>query len=202
MNEQTHARTNESSADVSSYNQSDATTCETNRHPDLPCNFANLSEQRRDLLQHIISVQHHLLTEGELLAPFYLIESDSGAMTVEFDNSSDEAMLSSTDRARATAMLANAKLVMFVSESLTLPESERKNQDAILAEYGSVSNYPGSQEVLLLHVETCAGRYYAMVPILPYPPSKNGRALGEVIWQCADKCDGSLVGILPLDSSH
>lgn len=173
-----------------------------NQHRDLAGDFANLSPNSCELVLLAIDSVRRSLNAGLEIPPHILVELDTCAGVILVDESSDEAAAFSADRARNVARQTNAEFAMFVSMNWVLPESQRKNTQAILAKYGRISNYPASQVVVLFHLETRHGRHGALVPILACPPSQTRKKLGEVIWQDCNDAAGTFVGMVPLDSAH
>jgi len=202
MKQATTSYQNAFTATASPAEQSIGGRPKANQHPDLAGDFAKLSPNSCELVLSAINTVRRALNDGSAIPPHILVEDDTCMGVVKVDDSSEDAMTFSATCARDLARQTNAEFAMFVSMSWVLPESQRKNTDAILAKYGRISNYPASQVVVLFHLETRHGRHGALVPILACPPSQTRKKLGEVIWQDCNDAAGIFVGMVPLDSAH
>lgn len=115
---------------------------------------------------------------------------------VPIDTSDDQGKDASALVARRVATYMDADFVVLVTEAWALPPNKVAEAEAILEKYGSVGNYPKRLDVAWFTLETQEGLFNASAPILPVPPSKKRRKLGQVSWLRADESGGMLAGIL------
>jgi hypothetical protein len=158
----------------------------------------------RPLLRKLLLEAEATLRGGARIPSVYFLGNTlSGAVeSVPILTGSIQEKERSAESARYVADFVHADFVVTLSEAWALPPSKLARAQEILNKYGSISAYPGKQDIAWLNLETLTGGFSASAPILPVPPSKKRRRLGPVTWVRTDSAEGVLSGVLRNASVH
>lgn len=142
-------------------------------------------------------VRHNLKVHDQLLSVAFLINLEQGKIELvagEFDGEDAKDYFSETVRQRASRMQAEA--ICFVSEAWTLPEkySTQEDIERIRKVYGSISEFPEREEIIMVSLETHDGMWMARSGIAP---AKKGRKPTGFSWLKADGMTGRFAHLLP-----
>lgn len=142
-------------------------------------------------------VQQNLKAHDQLLPVAFLINLKKNKIDVVAANFADDAakdFFAETVRQRASRFEAEA--ICFASEAWSLPEkySTKEHMDRIYRVYGSLSNFPEREEIVMLSLQTHDGLWMATSRI---STAKKGRKATGFKWMKSDGSDGRFTKLLP-----
>lgn len=119
-----------------------------------------------DLVEQVLATCRAQMTEGPVAATTYIVNTASKSLLpIEMYVPNDVAKEMSADVVRWVAKNALADATITVSEAWTLSQQDAKRYEEIRARYGSIGEYPGRLEILMVSVETYAGNWLGQAPI-------------------------------------
>jgi hypothetical protein len=118
------------------------------------------------LVDTILASSRAQMTEGAVDAVVYVINSATGAkvpvqMHVPMEVSKDIA----ASMVGWTVKNLKADVTIMVTEAYTLSVQDANRYDQIVEQYGSIGEYPGTMDILMLEVQTADGWWMGRAPI-------------------------------------
>jgi hypothetical protein len=118
------------------------------------------------LVDRILALCREQMTEGAVTPVTYVIDSAKQTMVpVEMHMPNAIAKDVAAALVRWTAKNIKADMTIMVTEAWSLSQKDAKHYNAIIEQYGSIGEYPGHLDILMVQVETRAGHWMGRAPI-------------------------------------
>lgn len=118
------------------------------------------------LVDKILALCREQMTEGTVKPVTYVIDTAKKVMVpVEMYMPNNVAKDVAAALVRWTAKNMKADATIMVTEAWSLSEADSKHYQAIMDKYGSIGEYPGKLDVLMVSVQTRAGAWTGRAPI-------------------------------------
>lgn len=143
----------------------------------------------------VLAICRAQMTEGAVAAVTYVIDSRTGTMVpVEMHMPNEVSKDISAAMVRWTAKNMKADATIMVNEAWTLSREDLQRHAEIIARYGSIRDYPGKLDVLMVQVQTRAGHWLGRAPI---EHAGDARRCGPMEVIRGDAAAGTLTNFLP-----
>lgn len=118
------------------------------------------------LVERIMAICREQLTEGAVTPVTYVIDSKEQLLVpVEQHMPAKIATDIAGAMVRWTATTIHADMTIAVSEAWSLSSADSPRYREIIDQYGSIGDYPGKLDVLMVNVQTRAGCWRGRAPI-------------------------------------
>lgn len=118
------------------------------------------------LIDKVLAICREQMTEGTVTPVTYVIESKSRLLVpVEMHMPDNVAKDISAALVRMTAKSIKADMTIMVTEAWSLSAADAARHAEIVEQYGSIGEYPGKLDILMVTVQTRAGHWMARAPI-------------------------------------